>query len=54
MAWFAILWEKNNPRRVHLEDHRENAEHPILVQTERELSDYFAGKRRQFTVSLDI
>ena len=29
-------------------------DHPILAQTCRELSEYFAGQRRQFTVPLDL
>lgn len=28
-------------------------EHPVLAQTVRELDEYFAGKRREFTVPLD-
>lgn len=28
-------------------------DHPILVQTRRELDEYFAGERREFTVPLD-
>ena len=50
----AILWENDNPRRVRLEDLIENNQHPILLQTEAELREYFAGKRREFTVSLDM
>jgi methylated-DNA-[protein]-cysteine S-methyltransferase len=29
----AILWEKDNPRRVRLSDLVANTEHPILKQT---------------------
>ena len=50
----AILWEKDRPRRVVLDDLVENAQHPILKQTEAELGEYFAGKRREFTVPLDM
>jgi methylated-DNA-[protein]-cysteine S-methyltransferase len=50
----AILWEKDNPRRVRLEDLKENGQHPILLQTEVELKEYFAGKRTEFTVPLDM
>ena len=50
----AILWENDNPRRVRLEDLIENNQHPILLQTEAELREYFTGKRREFTVPLDM
>jgi methylated-DNA-[protein]-cysteine S-methyltransferase len=50
----AILWERDNPRRVRLSDLAEHPEHPILVQTETELKEYFAGKRDAFTVPLDM
>jgi methylated-DNA-[protein]-cysteine S-methyltransferase len=50
----AILWEKDNPRRVRLEDLIEDERHPILVQTQTELKEYFAGKRKEFTVPLDM
>jgi O6-methylguanine-DNA--protein-cysteine methyltransferase len=41
----AILWENENPRRVPLKDLLEDNEQPILVETERQLKEYFAGKR---------
>ena len=50
----AILWEQENPRRVRLDDLVENAQQPILKQTEAELKEYFAGKRTEFTVPLDM
>jgi methylated-DNA-[protein]-cysteine S-methyltransferase len=50
----AILWEKDRPRRVVLNDLVENTEQPILKQTEAELREYFAGKRTVFTVPLDM
>lgn len=50
----AILWENDNPRRVHLGDVVEEALHPMLVRTEMELREYFAGKRHAFSVPLDV
>ena len=50
----AIMWENDNPRRVRLEDVAEDARHPILVRTEIELSEYFAGDRDAFAVPLDL
>jgi methylated-DNA-[protein]-cysteine S-methyltransferase len=49
----AILWENDKPNRVRLGTMSEDAAHPILVQTERELREFFAGKRTTFTVALD-
>jgi methylated-DNA-[protein]-cysteine S-methyltransferase len=50
----AILWDKENPRRVHLPEVVERSAHPVLVRTEKELGEYFAGKRDVFTVPLDL
>jgi len=50
----AILWESDNPRRVRLCDVVERPDHPILVRTEIELGEYFAGKRDVFSVALDM
>lgn len=50
----AILWEKDSPRRVRLSKLVANERHPIVVETERQLNEYFAGKRKTFSVSLDL
>jgi len=50
----AILWENDRPRRVPLTLEEENASHPMLVETERQLKEYFAGQRRAFDLSLDV
>jgi len=50
----AILWENDSPRRVRLGEAVLNERHPVLVETERQLSEYFAGKRRAFSLSLDV
>jgi methylated-DNA-[protein]-cysteine S-methyltransferase len=50
----AVLWENDNPRRVRLSELVECSEHPILVRTQKELDEYFAGKRDAFTVPLDM
>lgn len=50
----AIVWENDNPRRVRLGDAVEEALHPVLVRTEMELQEYFAGTRRAFSVPLDM
>ncbi len=50
----AILWENDDPKRVKLGTLEENKNHPVLVETERQLNDYFAGKRETFSVKLDF
>ncbi|WP_081886095.1 methylated-DNA--[protein]-cysteine S-methyltransferase [Haloferula sp. BvORR071] len=50
----AILWENDDPKRVRLGQVEENQNHPVLLETERQLSDYFAGKLERFSVKLDF
>src|ERR1700761_1117016 len=50
----AILWKNDRPGRVRLEDLAEDANHPVLLQTERQLTEYFAGQRRMFELPLDM
>ena len=50
----AILWEKDRPRRVRLNVEAEDDRHPVLVETERQLEEYFAGERKAFAVKLDV
>ena len=42
----------DNPRRVRLTDPLENSRDRILLRTEAELNEYFAGKRKTFSVKL--
>jgi methylated-DNA-[protein]-cysteine S-methyltransferase len=50
----AILWENDNPRRVRLAPVSEDKKHPVLLETERQLNDYFSGKRKSFSLKLDF
>jgi methylated-DNA-[protein]-cysteine S-methyltransferase len=50
----AILWENDDPKRVRLNIVGEDRKHPVLVETERQLAEYFSGTRRKFTVKLDF
>ena len=50
----AILWENDDPRRVPLGSLIEAPDNAILVETERQLSEYFAGTLTAFTVPLDF
>jgi methylated-DNA-[protein]-cysteine S-methyltransferase len=53
-ALVAILWERDSPRRVRLSDMIAKDRHPVLVETERQLSEYFSGKRKEFSIPLDM
>jgi methylated-DNA-[protein]-cysteine S-methyltransferase len=50
----AILWENDAPGRVRLDIAGKDDAHPVLVETRRQLGEYFAGKRTRFTVKLDF
>ena len=50
----AILWENDKPDRVRLGALNEKPDHQILVETERQLGEYFAGERRSFDVPLSF
>jgi methylated-DNA-[protein]-cysteine S-methyltransferase len=50
----AILWEDDDPRRVRIEIGPKDAGHRVLVETERQLNEYFAGARKVFSVALDF
>ena len=49
-----FLWENERPGRVRLNVEVEDASHPVLVETERQLAEYFAGQRKAFAVVLDF
>ena len=50
----AILWQDDRPGRVRLGALIEKVDHPVLLETERQLGEYFAGKRRTFDVPLSF
>jgi methylated-DNA-[protein]-cysteine S-methyltransferase len=49
----AILWEKDNPGSAGLAPVAEDKNHPVLLEAERQLNDYFSGKRKSFSLDLD-
>jgi methylated-DNA-[protein]-cysteine S-methyltransferase len=51
-ALVAVLWEQERPNRVKLDEMSLDPQHPILIEAERQLSEYFAGKRTQFDLPL--
>jgi methylated-DNA-[protein]-cysteine S-methyltransferase len=50
----AILWEHERPGRVPLRLDAEDATHPVLVETGRQLREYFSGERQVFAMTLDV
>jgi methylated-DNA-[protein]-cysteine S-methyltransferase len=50
----AILWENDDPRRVRLNIVTEDKTHPVLVEAERQLNEYFSGTRQAFDLKLDF
>ncbi len=50
----AILWENDDPKRVRLGALAEDKKHPVLLETERQLKDYFAGTLESFSMKLDF
>lgn len=50
----AVLWENDDPKRVRLSPLHEDTKHQVLVEAERQLQDYFAGKREKFELKLNF
>jgi methylated-DNA-[protein]-cysteine S-methyltransferase len=50
----AILWEKDDARRVRLGPIEPDSNNRILRQTESQLNEYFSGRLKKFTVPLDF
>ncbi len=50
----AILWETDRSSRVRLSIEAQDDGHPVLVETERQLREYFAGQRKEFALTLDV
>ena len=50
----AVLWENDDPRRVHLGPLVEDPDNRLLKEAEKQLDAYFKGKQKKFTVPLDF
>jgi methylated-DNA-[protein]-cysteine S-methyltransferase len=48
----AILWENDKPRRVRLGSLTEDKHDSVLTETERQLAEYFRGRRTVFQIPL--
>lgn len=49
----AILWGTGSPHPAQLSAEAEDGAHPVLVEAERQLGEYFAGRRKDFALKLD-
>lgn len=49
----AVLWEHERAGRVRVGLDHEDARHPVLLEAERQLGEYFAGRRTTFALALD-
>lgn len=49
-ALVAILMETEKPGRIKLDSMRENKNHPLIQQTEKQLQEYFKCKRTIFDI----
>lgn len=51
-ALVAVLWQTDKPNRVLLGTMQESRDHPILLKTQQQLQQYFAGQRKIFELPL--
>src|ERR1700744_2300038 len=49
----AILWPDDDPKRVQVREYSRDDQHPVLLEAERQLNEYFAGRRKSFSLALD-
>ena len=50
----AGVWWAERTRPVRVRGDVESPRHPILMETERQLREYFAGRRKRFDLKLDF
>lgn len=50
----AILWKNDDPHCSRFLPQTRDEAHPVLIEAERQLREYFAGERRCFTLPLDF
>ncbi len=50
----AVLWENDNPARVHCTPDIRAEQHPVLLETAIQLRDYFDKKRTAFSLPLEL
>lgn len=53
-ALVAVLWEIDDEDRIKLNQYTQNNNHPILLETERQLNEYFENKRTKFDLPINL
>jgi methylated-DNA-[protein]-cysteine S-methyltransferase len=49
-----ILWNNDRPQTIPLDDLVRDDRNPILLKTEQQLNQYFAGQRKSFSLPLEF
>ena len=52
-ALVAVLWEREHPKRVRFDTAQLHRQQPIILETERQLAEYFSGRRVEFDLPLE-
>jgi len=52
-ALVAVLWERERPNRVKLGEMKFDPRYPVLIEAERQLTEYFSGARTDFNLPLE-
>jgi methylated-DNA-[protein]-cysteine S-methyltransferase len=52
-ALVAVLWEQERPNRVKLGEMKFDPWYPVLIEAERQLTEYFSGARTDFNLPLE-
>lgn len=50
----AVLWERHYPEMTEIIKGSEDLHHPVLLEAEKQLNEYFAKKRKIFSLELDF
>lgn len=53
-ALVALLWPGDSPRRLKITELEKESNHPILRRAEKQLAEYFAGKRTSFEMEFEF
>jgi len=53
-ALLAVVWRRHSTPQLSLDSATERPDHPLLVETVRQLDEYFSGQRRVFDLPLEF
>lgn len=49
-----MLWHAEDAKRINIRLEAECPDHPIFIETEKQLSEFFKGERTMFKLDLDV